>query len=188
MFATMKRVAASATLATALLAAGGALAQGRLEATLEAPYPHDPQRSAVVRLTVRNAGDEAVTVYKWDTPFAPAGGRLPRSQFVVTDAQGGDVRYRGRWVNMGPILVDQFYTIEPGSEMSKEVDLIYEYDYGNGGVFAASYSLDLNRKPDVNAVSVEERNAFVQNTQVHIDSNPVVIQVRGPIPYVASIR
>jgi hypothetical protein len=71
-------------LMTSALVSLSASANGRLEATLETPYSFDPHRSAVVRLTLRNTGDEAVTVYKWDTPFAPAGGRLPRSQFVVT--------------------------------------------------------------------------------------------------------
>lgn len=132
MFESMKRVAVFVAFAISVVAPAHANAVGRLEATLESPYSFDAQRSVVVRLTLRNNGDEAVIVYKWDTPFAPAGGRLPRSQFVVTDATGAEVRYRGRWVNMGPILADQFYTIRPGEQLSKEVDLTHEYDYGNG--------------------------------------------------------
>lgn len=187
MFEPMKRVAAFAAFATSVVAPAYASAEGRLEATLEALYSFDKQRSAVVRLTLRNSGDDAVTVYKWDTPFAPAGGRLPRSQFVVTDSSGAGVRYRGRWVNMGPILADQFYTIRPGEQLSKEVDLIHEYDYGNGGAFAVSYSLDLDREPDVGLVSAADRGAFVRNAQAHIDSNPVLIQVNGPVPRVAAV-
>jgi lysine-specific metallo-endopeptidase family protein len=186
MFEPIKRVAAFAVLTASVVAPTYASAEGRLDATLEAPYSFDAQRSAVVRLTLRNNGDEAVTVYKWDTPFAPAGGRLPRSQFFVTDSAGAEVRYRGRWVNMGPILADQFYTICPGEELSKEVDLIHEYDYGNGGAFAVSYSLDVDREPDVGLVSATDRSAFVRNAQVHIDSNPVLIQVNGPVPRVAA--
>jgi hypothetical protein len=181
----MKRVAAFVALAASVIFPAHANAEGRLEATLEAPYSFDAQRSAVVRLTLRKNGDEAVTVYKWDTPFAPAGGRLPRSQFVVTDSSAAEVRYRGRWVNMGPILADQFYTIHPGEQISKEVDLIHEYDYGNGGAFAVSYSLDLDREPDVGLVSAADRGAFVRNAQVHIDSNAVIIQVNGPVPHLA---
>jgi hypothetical protein len=185
MFKSMGWITALMALMTSALVSLSASANGRLEATLETPYSFDPHRSAVVRVTLRNTGDEAVTVYKWDTPFAPAGGRLPRSQFVVTNSGGAEVRYRGRWVNMGPILADQFYTIRPGEELSKEVDLIHEYDYGNGGAFAVSYSLDLNREPDVDLVSAEDRRAFIRNTQVHIDSNAVLIQVNGPVPRVA---
>ena len=186
MFESMKRITILFVLLMSVLAPICANAEGHLDATLEAPYPFDTQRSAVVRLTLRNNGDETVTVYKWDTPFAPAGGRLPRSQFVVTNAEGAEVRYRGRWVNMGPILADQFYKIRPGEELSKEVDLIHEYDYGNGGAFAVSYSLDLNREPDTRFVSADDRRTFIRNVQVHIDSNEVVIQVNGPVPYVAT--
>lgn len=181
MIEPIKRVAAFAAFAASVAAPAYANAEGRLQATLESPYSFDAQRSAVVRLTLRNNGDEAVTVYKWDTPFAPAGGRLPRSQFIVTDSSGAEVRYRGCWVNMGPILADQFYTIRPGEQLAKEVDLIHEYDYGNGGAFAVSYSLDLDREPDVGFVSAADRRAFVRNAQVHIDSNPVIIHVDGPV-------
>ena len=185
MFEPIKRAAARAAFAAAVVAPPCANAEGRLEAVLEAPYPFDAQRSAVVRLTLKNNGDEVVTVYKWDTPFAPAGGRLPRSQFVVTDATGAEVRYRGRWVSMGPILADQFYTIRPGEQLSKEVDLTHEYDYGNGGAFAVSYSLDLDREPDVGLISAADRSAFVRNAQAHIDSNSVIIQVDSPVSRVA---
>ena len=172
-------IAGSLFVVGCLLAPAKARAEGRLDALLEAPYAFDPHRSAVVKLTLRNAGDRPLTVYKFDTPFAAAGGRLPRSQFVVTDASGAEVRYRGRWVNAKPILSDHFYTLQPGDVMSKDVDLIQEYDYGNGGSFAVSYSLDLDREPDAGVVSVTEQLSFVRNEQRHIDSNAVVIHVLG---------
>jgi hypothetical protein len=187
MFTNVQWTAVLIFLAAAFFTPAHARAEGRLEATLESPYAFDHQRSAVVRLTLRNTGDAPVTVYKWDTPFAAAGGRLPRSQFVVTNSAGVDVRYRGRWVNMGPIFSDQFYTVRPGDTLSKEVDLIQEYDYGNGGAFAVSYTLDLDREPDVDLVPIAERRAFIRNAQKHVDSNSVVIQVNGPVPRLSDI-
>ncbi|MET0934790.1 MAG: hypothetical protein ABWX83_02310 [Luteibacter sp.] len=173
-------IAATLVVAGCLLAPPKARAEGRLEAVLEAPYPFDPDRSAVVKLTLQNAGDRPATIFMFDTPFAAAGGRLPRSQFVVTDASGAEVRYRGRWVNAKPVLASNFYTLQPGEVMSKEVDLIHEYNYGNGGAFAVSYSVDLNREFDPGVVPSVERRSFVRNEQRRIDSNAVVIHVAGP--------
>ena len=66
----------------------------------------------------------------------------------MKDAFGNEVRYRGRWVNTGRILANQFIVMHPGDRREADVDLRVEYDYGLGGAFSVKYVLPLDREPD----------------------------------------
>jgi hypothetical protein len=157
------------------------LAEQRLTAKLETPYASDSRRSAIVKLTLHNIGDEPVAIMKWDTPFVMSDGRLPKSQYEVKNGAGEVSRYIGRSVNISRILSNYFFVLQSGESIEKEVDLTYEYDYGAGGAFSVKFTLSLDRTPDRYVVTDKEFQDFRKNTLKYIESNETTIYIPGPV-------
>ncbi|WP_448096370.1 hypothetical protein [Luteibacter yeojuensis] len=157
------------------------LAEQRLTAKLETPYASDSKRSAIVKLTLHNIGDEPVAIMKWDTPFVMSGGRLPKSQYEVKNGVGEVSRYIGRSVNIGRILSSYFIVLQSGESIEKEVDLTYEYDYGAGGAFSVKFTLSLDRAPDRYVVTDKEFRDFKRNTLKYVESNETTIYIPEPV-------
>jgi len=157
-----------------------ALCASHVEATLSVPEKRDAEHPAIVSLELRNSGDEPVSILKWNTPFVQSGGRLPKPLFVVRDAEGRDVRYRGTFVNFAGVVMDSFIVLNPGEVLRKDIDLIEEYRYGDGGAFTVTYTLNLSQTPDPNLTSEAERRAFYPSSQGEVESNSVIIEIDGP--------
>jgi hypothetical protein len=171
--------------ASATFPSSAAATQG-VDVRLSTPYLHDATRSSVVRVDIENTGDEDVTLLLWDTPFAQAAGRLPKPLFEVSDASGERARYTGRWVNVGRLHAEDFVVLHPGDVRSADVDLLPEYDYGNGGAFAVRYVLSLDREPDPSVTSADQYVAFRHNTLKEVTSNDTIILVNGPVRRIAA--
>ena len=163
-------------------------AEGYIEATLSLPGHRDPQYPARVVLSLRNTGDESVSVMKWDTPFVQSGGRLPKPIFIVSDLTGTPVEYQGTYVNFVQVTMDSYITIEPGQSLEKEIDLTHEYRFGNGGVFEVRYALDLTTRPDPYATTEGERERLRVTSQARAESNTVTISIDGPVAPLAHDR
>lgn len=165
-----------------------ALASSHVEAVLSVPSTRDPAHPAIVVLELRNTGNEPVSVLKWNTPFVLSGGRLPKPLFVVKDEQGREIGYRGTYVNFAGVTMDAFIVLAPGEVRRKELDLIQEYRYGNGGNFEVTYTLNLDQSPDPFMTSEAERRAFHPASQKQIQSNAVTIQIAGPVDSLAKVQ
>ncbi|SEM26889.1 Lysine-specific metallo-endopeptidase [Luteibacter sp. UNCMF331Sha3.1] len=174
-------------MAGALAFSSCALAEERLRVTLSTPGLSDPLKSSIVHVEMVNEGDRDVAIYEWDTPFVQSAGRLAKRLFQVKDAFGNEVRYRGRWVNTGRILANQFIVMHPGDRREADVDLRVEYDYGLGGAFSVKYVLPLDREPDRDVVTREQYEAFRHNEQKNTRSNVTTIYIDGPVQPVASV-
>lgn len=174
-------IVALATLCGVLAFPSATYATQALSVQLSTPYLHDAERAAIVHVDIENTGDEDLTLFVWDTPFAQAAGRLPKPIFEVSDASGKRASYVGRWVNVGRLHAEDFVVLHPGERRSGDVDLLQEYDYGNGGAFAVRYVLPLDREPDPSVVSAQQYATFRHNTLKEVISNETVILVDGPV-------
>ena len=150
-----------------------ASAEGHIKVSLKAAHPDEPGAKVIVTLT--NTGNSPVHIMKWDTPFPPSGGRLARSLFAVTDAEGNKVRYLGSWVNFGGLKMQAFQLIAPGEVLTKEVDLASEYDFKPNSIYTIGYEMDLTREPEPLVVSAAERASFIPPTQTVAVAEPIHI-------------
>ncbi|QWT20599.1 hypothetical protein KPL74_00990 [Bacillus sp. NP157] len=160
----------------------------QIDVQLSSPYLYDKQRASIIHVEIANVGDEDVSLLLWDTPFAKAAGRLPKPLFDVTDIHGKELRYAGRWVNIGRLHLDDFVVLHPGERRSGDVDLRPEYDFGNGGAFAVRYTLPLGREPDPSNVTPEQYAAFRRNTLSEVTSNETLILIDGPVIRSAAVN
>lgn len=150
-----------------------AAAEAHIEVSLRLANPGAPGAKVIVTLT--NTGNSPAHIMKWDTPFPPSGGRLARSIFTVTDADGNNVRYLGSWVNFGGLKMRAFQLIAPGEVLTKEVDLASEYDFKPGAAYTIGYRIDLTREPEPLVVSTAELASFIRPTQAEAVAEPVHI-------------
>jgi hypothetical protein len=161
--------------AAALAGSGSALAQSHVEVSLAAPEIRDPAHPAIVHLRIKNAGDQPVSIMKWDTPFVGFRNRLAKSIFEVKDEHGNEVLYSGSWAYFGRLVMDSFITLYPGQVIEKDVDIEKEYRFRPNGTYKIRYVLSLNREPDPDEVSSAERASFFAPNQAEAASGFIEI-------------
>ena len=91
-----------------------------------------------LRFTLSNTSGGPITVLKWNTPLEGFSSNV----FRVT-RDGEPVRYVGRLVKRGAPRPEDYLTIEPGGEVSAEVDLAEGYAVWEAGRYEVSYRLHL---------------------------------------------
>jgi hypothetical protein len=173
-------------LALVAMAPSLASAEGHIKVSLKAAHPDEPGAKVIVTLT--NTGNSPVHIMKWDTPFPPSGGRLARSLFAVTDAEGNKVRYLGSWVNFGGLKMQAFQLISPGEVLTKEIDLASEYDFKPNSIYTIGYEMDLTREPEPLVVSTAERASFIRPTQTMAMAEPIHIFFGATVSSTAGIN
>lgn len=169
------------TLFTAL-GANLTAAAGHIEAKLALSTDPNAPSPATVVLTVTNVGDASVPIYAWATPFTETG-RLPRAIFKVLDEEGRPVRYTGRQVNTGPVVLSQFISVGPGETLRNEVDLGKEYDLSKPGWYEVSFDLHLEAMPDARLAPVEDLERFVPSAQGVVATGPVRFLLHEPLEF-----
>ena len=146
MKAVVRLNAGSILLATVALGLAASAARSQepvppraLEVRLEAPRARvgatDP---LVVKFTLRNTSAVPVTVLKWHTPLDGFTGDL----FEVTQ-EGAPVRYIGAIVKRAEPQPEDYVTLEPGAEVSADVDLAEGYAIADPGRYTVAYRLSL---------------------------------------------
>ena len=146
MKAVVRLNAGSILLATVALGLAASAARSQepvppraLEVRLEAPRARvgatDP---LVVKFTLRNTSAVPVTVLKWHTPLDGFTGDL----FEVTQ-EGAPVRYIGPIVKRAEPQPEDYVTLEPGAEVSADVDLAEGYAIADPGRYTVAYRLSL---------------------------------------------
>jgi len=129
-----------------------------------------------IGITIRNVGDAAVPIMTLDTPFSRTDGRLPGNTLHVVDEAGHEVAYRGGWDYFGRVTLDSFTNIHPGEQWRVEIDVARDYKLDVGRTYRVKYILKLDREPDADMVSAEDRSSFTRAEQSAAFSNEVVIK------------
>ncbi len=122
--------------AVALLGvAGGAEAAGRLESRIEMTQTDLGQASDVtLRLTLRNAGDAALRLLRWQTPVDG----IEDDIFEVT-LYGEPVAYIGRHYKRPAPTSQDYLALRPGARLVFEVELSAAYDLSRPGAYGVRY-------------------------------------------------
>lgn len=181
MLKTFRDRFATICVAAVLAGSGSALAQSHVEVSLAAPEIRDPAHPAIVHLRIKNAGDQPVSIMKWDTPFVGFRNRLAKSIFEVEDEDGNEVLYSGSWAYFGRLVMDSFITLYPGQVIEKDVDIEKEYRFRPNGAYKIRYVLSLNREPDPDEVSSAERASFFPAEQGEASSDVVEVTFGGEL-------
>jgi peptidyl-Lys metalloendopeptidase len=102
---------------------------------------HD--EGAAMSFTMRNEGDKAISVLKWQTPFFG----IEHDLFDV-NVGGMDAEYNGRWIKRGAPTAEDWMTLQPGEARSIEIDLSEAYDFSATGQYQMKYAIDLVQSDD----------------------------------------
>ena len=124
----------AALLALAVVADGGVPAP--LECRLEARAVQPAGGPVLVRIRLRNQGQQPLAVLDWQTPLEG----LLADIFTIRPAAGGEpLPYTGPVVKRGDPEADEYVHIPPGGEASEEVDVSLAYDLTRPGVYRVSF-------------------------------------------------
>lgn len=116
-------------------------------------------RKTSIIVSIRNDGDQAVTISKFQLPF-DWHGPLPNRQFDVTDFQGQKQEYTGSWDKVVGRPASSFVHLGAHQTLTGTVELRYSYRFDTqvSNHFTVQYSLPLGiveegTEPDENSPS-----------------------------------
>lgn len=92
-----------------------------------------------VQFSLRNLSENPFYVLNWYTPLEGLGGKI----FRLTK-DGEEIPYRGMMVKRGDPDREDYVTLEPGAEISAEVDLSMSYDLTAPGAYHLAFTSRLN--------------------------------------------
>jgi hypothetical protein len=112
-----------------------------LKVTLSALEPGNSH----VLFTMTNISDKPVSILRWTTPFSST---LEGDMFVVT-RQGKNQRrvgYSGRLVKRGGPTNDDYFVLQPGESLSREIDVLFGYAARIAGKYTIQFQHCLTRE------------------------------------------
>ena len=90
--------------------------------------------AVLVRMSLQNLTRDRLYVLRWYTPFEGLQGRI----FRITHS-GEEVEYRGPMIRRGDPIREQYIVLEPGAQISSEVDLTTGYDLSRAGDYRIEF-------------------------------------------------
>jgi hypothetical protein len=132
-----------------------------------------PQSGRVpIRFTLRNTGAEPITALRWNTPLEGW-----KSDLFQVTRDGRPVAYVGRLVKRGPVRAADQVTIEPGAEVSAELDLAEGYALDAHGRYQVVYQgtlagVTVGRVPATTPAASRQA----------LRSNAVAFELTAPLP------
>ena len=141
-----------------------------LRATLKGPDSVPVGKPINVRFTLLNDADVSLYVLKWYTPLEGVAGGIFR-----VECEGQELEYEGILAMRGHPSPECYVKLEPGAEVSAEVDLSQVYDFSRPGEYTIEFLSPgishLTRTEDGMASMVEDL------CPVEIPSNSIKVEV-----------
>ena len=175
-------------LASLLVGLGGltashtSYAESHLEVVIrETTRPPDEGR-ILIDTTFINTGDAPFFLHMPSTLFGRTDDGLHGDRFVIKDADGERLSYRGQGAgSWGPPRLSHFVVIPAGETVHKEVDLTTGYEFSDAGDFTVRFAAELNiASLDLESAPRAEVEAVLENSQSSVESNEIVVRVRAP--------
>lgn len=110
----------------------------RIRCELSVPKSLQTAQPAELVFTLINAGDDAVQVLNWQTPFE--GIKAPMFD-VARD--GAEVAYRGRMLKRGAPKKEDYFALKPGERKQAKIDLADGWDVSVPGNYTVTYAAEL---------------------------------------------
>ncbi|WP_238429829.1 hypothetical protein [Chitinophaga agri] len=111
-----------------------------LTTVMSAPEKVKAGAPIMVKFTVTNHADTAVSFLKWHTPME---GKFMNSFFEVTDSKGEAIQYKGIMAKrVTPPPADAYISVPAKGEVSGEVDLTTGYKITAPGTYKVVYQGD----------------------------------------------
>lgn len=161
---------------------GGVSAEGRLVARLENVTSPTNHTLIVLRLSLSNEGDEAVSIYRAETPIGREDGSIGKPVFEILDSEGRPATFIGVRENWGALEPAHFTVIHPGESFSGDIDVTHMYDFGHGGAFAVRYRANLGHRPDSRIFSADTAASIPFGVQKELVSNEVIVYLDQVAP------
>lgn len=172
-------------LASLLVGLGGltashtSYAESHLEVVIrETTRPPDEGR-ILIDVTFINTGDTPAFIPRPSTPFGRTDEGLNGNHFVITDAEGNELPYRGAGAGYwGQPRLSHFVVVAPGDSVHKEVDLNTGYEFTSAGEYTVRFGAALNvGRLDPQFAPREELETYRPSDQPSVESNTIVVRV-----------
>lgn len=148
-------------------------ANGRLQASLEAPAELPHGAPVKLEFILTNNSASALYVLEWYTPLEGIAGEIFR-----IERDGEALPYEGILASRVAPSGDAYLRLEPGESASAEVDLATAYDFSRPGTYTISFISP--RISHVARTEAELARALDELGPVRIPSNQITITVVSP--------